>query len=467
MLFPEQKERELRFKLALRIGLPIFALTVTLLFSILSEYFTTIPHSLAILALVVLGIMIYFIFFLIYRGEDERITDLTTGTFKPEYLVKLFERKIKKDIYSIVLISVDNLDDINRRYGSKNGDKILFEVAHLVGTFFESKGLSKFPIGHYRGGDFLLGFDGSKIEYKSMLDLFSLKSDSLVLGDIEVQMSTSIVDSSLSENLNHLFDRLYEIQKESLEERRENEENEINPSSLESEVIEAISNRSFSCMFQDVKNSSLGHMLETSVKLVSQDKHMIHQKKFMPIISRLGLLREFETLMVGELVRVCSADESNDIYAISITPSILRHHGFFESVQQLFNDNHKVRGRICFILEESEYFHRVARYNEVLQSFRRMGILITLDRLGVLNTTLQYLKVLDVDMVRFDSSLGKHINIKSSRSILKGLQLMCKDMGYKTWIKMIENEEGAKHIEKIGIDYKQGNYYGKMFNQGS
>lgn len=466
MLFPEQKERELRFKLALRIGLPIFALTVTLVFSILSEYFNTIPYSLAIIALVVLGIMIYFIFFLIYRGEDERITDMTTGTFKPEYLLKLFERRIKKDVYSIVLVSVDNLDDINRRYGAKNGDQILYEVAHLIGKFLESKELSKFPIGHYRGGDFLIGLEGSKLEYKTILDLFTLKSDSLVLNDIEVQISSSIVDSSLSDSLNHLIDRLYEMQKESNEERREDEdETEINPSEIESDVIDAISARSFLCMFQRVQNDNLGDILETSVKLVSKNNKIIHQKKFMPIISRLGLLREFEILMVEELVDQCAKDESNDIYALSISPSILRQHSFFESTQQLFNENHKVRGRICFVLEESEYFHRITRYNEVIQSFRRMGILITIDRLGILNTSLQYLKVLEVDMVRFDSSLGKHIDINSSRSILKGLQLMCKDLGYRTWIKMIETESAARHVEKIGIDYRQGNYYGKVFSK--
>ena len=103
MLLPETKERELRFKLALRMGLPIFFLTILLAFVGLSEYFERIPPSFYITSIIILGVMVYFIFFLIYAGFDERITDPITKTFDREYLTGYLKKEMEEGPYTLFL----------------------------------------------------------------------------------------------------------------------------------------------------------------------------------------------------------------------------------------------------------------------------------------------------------------------------------------------------------------------------
>lgn len=126
MLLPQTKEREYRFKLALRMGLPIFALIVALISHTLVSNYTTLQTSFYVEAILLLVVSVYFIFYLIYRGFDVKITDDVTKTFTREYLNRYIKSQIEtKKNYTLLLISIENLDDINTLYGIRNGDKVL------------------------------------------------------------------------------------------------------------------------------------------------------------------------------------------------------------------------------------------------------------------------------------------------------------------------------------------------------
>ena len=58
--------------------------------------------------------------------------------------------------------------------------------------------------------------------------------------------------------------------------------------------------------------------------------------------------------------------------------------------------------------------------------------------------------------------LGKHIKEQNSQAILRGLDLSAHCLNVKTWVKMIEEPEGAKTAQDIGINFLQGNYIGTI-----
>jgi len=459
MLYPEEKERENRFKLALRMGLPIFLLAIVSFSALLYQYFNSIPVTFVFISIIIFAVMIYYIFYLIYRGFEERVTDPVTFAFTREYTKKLFEKEIQKGPYTIILLSIDNLGDINSRFGIKNGDKVLYNVAHLIGRYLKEKGIQKVPIGHYKGGDFFIGLRGNREKYQTIMEMMCIKFENYRLQDIEVSISAVIADTSFSSDLDQLTEHLNELKNE--KELIEDEE-EINQSDLENRVINAVKNRLFQLMYQRIVENFETKMVEISVKLNSDGNKLIHQKTFMPIISRSGLLREFETMIFESVLRECSKTEENIVFVIPVSPSTLRQQRFFNDVQMLFSNNEAARNKIMFTLKEKEYYHHVSRYNDRIQAYRRMGIYIALDRLGVFHTTMLYLKDLDVDMVCFDTLYGRHIKEKGYQAILSGLNTTAKDLGIKTWIKMIEDEEGARIASKIGIDCMQGNYLGRI-----
>ncbi len=463
MLLPETKEREYRFRLALRMGLPIFALVLAF---IIHTFMTTgngLESSFYIEALLILSFSIYFIFFLIYKGFDIKITDSVTKTFTRQYLYKYIRKEIKNNKeYTLLLISIDNLHEINTRYGIKHGDKILYNVAKWIGEYFKDKDIINFPLGHIKGGDFIIGLRGSKSEYKTMLELMCLKSDEFKIDDIEIQISGAINDITLSSDINYLIENLFELQTQNKSSKLvATTDDEMNPSEMESHVINAIKRKDFIVMTQDIFELDKVAMKECSVKLKTDTGKIIHQKSYMKVLDKLRLMVDFDLMVLEENIRQCTS-LNKEKFAISIAPTSLRNPYFITKVKELFSSNDNVKNKIVFILNEVEYYPRIQKYDSTIQILRDMGIEIAIDRLGSIHTSFLYLRDLDIDMVRFDGFYTKDNNEDKYKNIVEGFNIMAHKKGVKTWIKLVENEDVNNLSKELGIDYLQGKYLAKL-----
>lgn len=459
MLLPEIKEREYRFKLALRMGLPIFALIIALTSSKLITDYQSLNPYFYIEAILLIAFSIYFIFYIIYQSFDTRITEVVTKTFTREYLYKHLKKEIKNNNeYTLLLMSVDNLADINSRYGMKNGDKVLNKFALEISQYLESQKLNNFPMGHIKGGDFVIGLNGTKDQYSTMLELMCLKSDEFKVDDIEVKISGAIIDKNYSCELDYLIEKLFEIQEINRNQKLlfQNSE-EISPQKQELSIINAIKNKSFVVMTQDIFENDKCAIKECFVKLKTPELKIIHQKAYMKVLDKLGLMVEFDLMVLEQNIAKCCG-ESKEIFAMNISPSSLRNLDFLIKAKELIRANKNIKNRLIFLLNEVQYYSHISKYNSTLNSLRDMGILIAIDRLGAIHTSFLYLRDLDIDIVRFDSFYTKDIGDKKCESIIDGFNIMAHKKDIKTWIKMVETEEIKVKAKELGVDYLQGKY---------
>ena len=94
-------------------GLAIFGLILALLIHTFLENSQTLQASFYVESLILFVFSIYFILYLVYNGFNVKITDDVRKTFTREYLFSYIKEKLKKEKdYTLILISVDNLDDI-------------------------------------------------------------------------------------------------------------------------------------------------------------------------------------------------------------------------------------------------------------------------------------------------------------------------------------------------------------------
>ena len=458
MLLPQKKEREYRFKLALRMGLPIFALVLALISNTLITTYESLNSAFYFEAIVLLAFSIYFIFYIIYSGFNVRITEEVTKTFTREYLYEYLQKEIRKNKdMTLMLISIDNLDDINNLYGIKNGDKVLYKVAIWIEEYLTDKNIHNFPIGHIKGGDFIIGLVGDKSKYKPILDLLCLKSDDFKVDTIEVKISAAINDTSFSNQIEYLVENLFELQNENKNLKSSSKDEEINPNELESFIIKAIKDKNFILSTQDVFEKDKLTIKECFVKLKTPQNKILHQKNYMKVVNRLGLMLDYDLMVLEESIRNC-IHTCEEIIAVTISPTSLRNHQFLSKVKELLHNNQNIKNRLMFILWETEYYSHINKYNAILKILRGMGVLIAIDRLGAIHTSFLYLRDLEIDVVRFDSFYVKEITKRDYESIIDGFNVMAHNKNMKTWIKMLEEEEIKALTEKIGIDYLQGKY---------
>ncbi|MDD5373500.1 MAG: GGDEF domain-containing protein [Sulfurimonas sp.] len=458
MLLPQTKEREYRFKLALRMGLPIFALV----FAFISHTFISSKESLStsfyIESVLILFFSIYFIFYLIYKGFDTKITDTVSKAFTREYIYEHLKKELKNyNEYTLLLISINNLYEINSRYGIKNGDKVLFETLKWIGKYLKSKDIINFPIGRIKGGDFIIGLKGNKSQYKTVMELMSLKSEEFKVDDIEVQISIALNDITLSNNLDYLIENLFELQNKNSKSIVTDINDEINPSDLESYVINAIKKRDLIIFTQNIFEKESSVFKECFIKLKTENSKVLHPKSYIKVLNKLRLMADYDLIVLEKVIEMCKKSD-NGRFAVSISPTSIRNPIVLAKIKDLFYKNKCSENRIILLLNESEYYPRIEKFNAILQQLKDLGVMIAIDRLGSLHTSFLYLRDLNIDIVRFDFFYTKDINEKAHKNILSGFNVMAHENGIKTWIKMIENEDVKSLAKELGIDYLQGKY---------
>ncbi|MBN2781719.1 MAG: GGDEF domain-containing protein [Campylobacterales bacterium] len=454
MILPKIKEREYRFKLALRIGLPIFALFIAFISHTFLTTYENLQVTFYIESAILLIVYVYFTFYLIYKGFDKNITDRVTNTFSREYLFEYLQKDMEKEKeYTLLLIRVDNLYDINNTYGVKNGDKVLLEVTRWVVDYLSENNIKNFPIGRIDGGGFIVGLKGIDIKYSTLAELISIKTQDFKVGDIEVKISSAITDTKYSKDFDFLIEKLFYLQ----DEKKVKNNDELDPNELELAVINAIKEKSFILSTQDVFEDDKVVIKECFVKLKSKDSKLIYPKTFTKVINKLGLSSDYDLMIFEKNIKKCKFI-TNEIIAFSISSNSLRNPAFLLRVKELLNKD--LRNKIMFILSEIEYFSNIDRYNTILNSLRELGIYIVLDRLGSLHTSFLYLRDLDVDVVRFDPFYTK--DIIKYQNIIEGFNTMAHLKGVKTWMKMVESEDSKKLVKAMGVDYLQGKYLSEL-----
>ena len=456
MLLPEKKEREYRFRLALRIGLPIFALILALVSSRLITNYETLHSSFFFEAILLLAFSIYFIFYIIYNGFDEKITDPVSKTFSREYLLKYLKKDIKKnEDYTLILVSIENLNDINKLYGLKNGDKTLEVVANWIGSYLESEDIYNAPIGHIKGGDFIIGLKGTKEQHNTMLELMCIKASKFNINDIEIKISGAITDISYSLELNYLFENLFELQEKNQKRKSDFIDEEIDPNELDSLVIKAINERSIVINAQNVYNKEEIVFSEFFIKLKTATGKYLYPKRYRKVINKLGLSVEYEKMLLEEII-INHQKLAVKKFALNISASSLRNDTFLSFLRKLLKDHRERYEEIIFIMSEQEYYTFTGRFNNIINSLKGLNIKIAVDRLGSYHTSFLYLRELDIDIVRFDTYYSCEEKMSEQSSIIKGFNSMAQERGIVTWIKNIEDEASLERVKEFNIDYMQG-----------
>ena len=120
--------------------------------------------------------------------------------------------------------------------------------------------------------------------------------------------------------------------------------------------------------------------------------------------------------------------------------------------------------RLIILLSEKEVYSNMKRYNQHIQEYRSIGVRFVLDGIGSLNSSVEYIKRLEVDIIRFDKSFAKHLDSDVYKSLLSAYIQVGKDLNMKSWIKMVDNEDAKQYFKNLHVDYIQGNIVSKIID---
>ena len=447
MLYSESKERKNRFIISLKIGFPFLILALLLYY-----IFKISPDDLEIILLFILlvPIYIYYIFFLVDSSFRLSVIDPITNTFSRKEIINIIKNKKLK--YTVILIKIDNIDDINDRYGITSADEILKIFCQRLDSFLQKYNFKNIPIGRYGEGYFLTILKGEKKELRHLITIYEKELKNIGINNIELKIEFALLDSNYDNNVNNTIKKLFSLLDEN------SDIPDIKPNEFEKIICNAIDNEKFIFKFQPLQTTNCNkNILEVLTKIYSKNEGVLSYNQIRKVVNHLGYEVNFDKKIVSILVKELeNFDFSNRLVSIKLSPVSLRNSEFRQFLIEVFYKSPLKPENFILEFSERRAYKEIQRFKEILNQYKKSGFKISLDNFGGNNCSLKYIKFLPIDIVKFDIEYTKDIFNERYEKIIKAYIELLHSLHVEAVIKFIDKKEIFERAKEFKFDYIQG-----------
>jgi len=458
MLLSERQERERRFKLALRAGIPVILLISLVLYSTFFKDRSLEPTlENTFLVGAILFITVYFIYFLMELSAKETLIDQTTQGFNEKSFIKQLQIYKPK---TLVLLIVDNLPIISENYSTDDVDLLLYNIIHKLNQELNKLGFTKALIARRYGAEFLIAIDKNSNDIQSIFEEFI--ANNKVINDIELNYNFAVITNTgvaFEKDILYLKDLISTQYRSGEKDKRSNvikDAKEV--SETEQCIITSLKEKNLLLTFRPLLNTKTNviDIYEISTKLRSYKIGDILPKVYLPIINRLGLGRDYDLALLQHVVDLFPLIDENISLSFNLSPFSLRNEIFQEKFFNYLEKSNVDPSRLIIELYERKTHHDLSGYLKTLNKFRAKGIRIAIDNFGSSNASIEYMKNFNFDLVQFDRDYVTKLDDTNTYAMLGSLVKMSKDLNITTVAKWVDNESQKNKLKDLGIDYLQG-----------
>lgn len=155
-------------------------------------------------------------------------------------------------------------------------------------------------------------------------------------------------------------------------------------------------------------------------------------------------------------------DNMDSWLSINLSADTLCNHESLPKIKKLFEQHGVNPQRICFEITETATLRSLETAKELLERLAAMGSKIALDDFGSGHSSFENLTKLPIDVVKIDGQFIQDLNTNAvSRTIVAGIYLTAQALGIETIAEWVEDEETAKTLAALGVEYGQGFHFDK------
>jgi diguanylate cyclase (GGDEF)-like protein len=375
-------------------------------------------------------------------------------------------------------IDLDNFKNINNTYGKKFGDQYLIEISHRLQNIIT---IDDF-LCRMSGDEFLLIFnsllnnDDANIIANEIQEL--IKNPFFNRGQI-ISLTASIGIASYPED-GYNFDSvmknadiaMYYAKQNGRDDfhlyNKEINETFFDPLSLISDMRSAIDKNQFHLTYQPKillsDNSVVG--AEALLRWNHPIHGLISPEIFIPIAEKSGLIIEIGNWVIEQSCIACNnwkrAGFPHISVAINISTIQFNDKNIVERIKENITNTKVNPENIEFEITESLLLHDTSDFRDTLDQIKKLGIKVSIDDFGTGYSNLEYLKTIDVDILKIDRSFVQNLkNEKHNKNIIKAIVEISNSLNIKVIAEGIETEESVNSLKAIGCQIGQGYFWAK------
>ncbi|MDA8272960.1 MAG: bifunctional diguanylate cyclase/phosphodiesterase [Deltaproteobacteria bacterium] len=237
---------------------------------------------------------------------------------------------------------------------------------------------------------------------------------------------------------------------------------------MKNSIINAFKNREFLIHYQpyfDIKTGKISGM-EALARWNSPDAGFIPPVKFIPLLEKMGFIRQFEEFLIDKICGNLKEWEEKGFNIVpvfmNVSPVSFRKGDLIGMVVSALDKYGIGLSMLNIEITEGLFIQNFTYALKILNAFKEKGIKISLDDFGTGYSSLSYIKNIPADFIKIDISFirGMIENYKDL-AIVNAIVVLASKLGMKTIGEGVETEEQLEILKSFGCDMVQGYLFSK------
>jgi EAL domain-containing protein (putative c-di-GMP-specific phosphodiesterase class I) len=148
--------------------------------------------------------------------------------------------------------------------------------------------------------------------------------------------------------------------------------------------------------------------------------------------------------------------------AVNVSASLLADHGFIEQVGRIVQSSLLPAHKVTIEVTETAAMHSPERAIAALESWRKLGVSISIDDYGTGQSSLAYLQKLPANELKIDKSFILTLGEDRRNAIMvRSTVALAHELGMKVVAEGVEDAACLRLLAEMGCDTAQGYYIGR------
>jgi EAL domain-containing protein (putative c-di-GMP-specific phosphodiesterase class I)/CHASE2 domain-containing sensor protein len=205
--------------------------------------------------------------------------------------------------------------------------------------------------------------------------------------------------------------------------------------------------------------------VETLVRWAHPTRGPIGPDSFIPVIEEAGRIRDLTAFVLHQALDDALAWDQAGFplgVAVNVSATLLADHEFIEAIAGILGGHGFPSSRVTIEVTESAAMASPARAIAALESWRALGLSISIDDYGTGQSSLNYLQKLPATELKIDKSFVRSIVTDTRNAIMvRSTVELAHQLGMTTVAEGIEDEACMALLAEIGCDTGQGYHIGR------
>ncbi len=419
------------------------------------------------------------------RHERERAQsmgsqfDPPTGLLNRMSLSDQIERRLAQDEserapFAILLVAIENLFTLNQTYGYDVGDEVIAALALRLRSILRAEDL----VARHAGNKFALVLDACDAKNAEM----AAKRISTAVAKTPFETSAGRIPSTIRVGvvvaprdgdsaqslLQHAEEALdfARLQKGArfavFEPSLARDDGRLRSLEIADRIVSALNERRVELAFQPIVHANCGSLAyhEALLRIRLADDEIVTPGAILPVAEKAGLIRLLDHRVLDLAVSHLVTDPDLQI-SINASMTTLHDSEWPELLTSALAIHPDIGERLILEITETAMIEDFDATHALIALCKRHGVKVAIDDFGAGHTSFRNLRELAFDLVKIDGAFVQNIaHSKDDRFFVRTLIDLAHHIGMTIVAEWVENEETARILRELGVDYLQGALYG-------